>query len=75
VWKNFSWNLSAVSKGKADAYHREERGITESFDERPRDDGAAVYEVHIQLRAKNRKAMPTKCKEMAWQFAERRAWC
>jgi hypothetical protein len=68
MYKNFSWDLSVVSEVKAD--HQEERGTRESFDERPGDDGGAVYEVEIELRAENGKGMPKKCKEMARHLAE-----
>jgi hypothetical protein len=68
MYKNFSWDLSVVSEVKAD--HQEERGTRESFDERPGDDGGAVYEVEIELRAEIGKGMPKKCKEMARHLAE-----
>jgi hypothetical protein len=68
VYKNFSWDLSVVSEVKAE--NQEEVGTKESFDERPGDDGAALYEVEIELKAENGKAMPKKCKEMARNLAE-----
>lgn len=68
IYKYFSWDLSVVSETKRE--DPDERTMRESFDERPGEDGSAVYEVELELKPLLGKELPKKSREMALVLAE-----
>jgi hypothetical protein len=69
IYKYFFWDLSVVSEMMKQE-DPNDRTIRESFDERPGEDGSAVYEVELELKPTIGKGLPKKSREMATKLTE-----